>query len=148
MAILYAWKDANSSCMPVGLRERRTDRERELAMNDEQERLKRLRDRQLGDRDPQVKQRQIQRTITRKERKARGKGLTLKEAWEDVPQRMRGLAIGLLVGTILIFFLPSVWDSPWAIWVGVIAAVILVVLGVVIGNSLDLRDDLRDFMKH
>jgi hypothetical protein len=117
-------------------------------MNNEQERLKRLRDRQLTDRDPQVKQKQIQRTITGRERKARSKRLTLGEAWRTLPQTYRNPIIGLLVGTCITFILPAVWDSKWAVWVGVIVTILLVAFGAILGHSLDLRDDLKDFMKH
>ena len=117
-------------------------------MNAEQERLKRLRERQLTDRDPQVKQKQIQRTITHRERKARSQRITLGETWQTIPQVYRCPLIGFLIGMCITFFLPFVWDSSWAVWVGLIATVLLIIYGVILGHSLDLRDDLRDFMKH
>jgi hypothetical protein len=117
-------------------------------MNNEQERLKRLRDRQLTDRDPLVKQKKIQRTITQRERKAQGKRETLGEAWRVVPHVYRSPLTGLLIGVCITILLPYVWDSRWAVWIGVIATVVMIILGLVIGQSLDLRDDLRDFNKH
>ena len=117
-------------------------------MSNEQERLKRLRDRQLTDRDPQVKQKQVQRTITQRERKARSKRDTLGEAWRTVPHIYRSPLIGFLIGMCITFFVPFVWDSPWAVWVGVIATVFLVIFGLITGHAFDLRDDLKDFMKH
>jgi hypothetical protein len=117
-------------------------------MNNEQERLRRLRDRQLAARDPQVKQRQIQRNVTRKERQARGRHESLRELWETLPQTVRCPLIGFVVGVAVIFILPYVWDSKFAIWAGVIATVLFAVFGAILGHSLDLRDDLRDFMKH
>jgi uncharacterized membrane protein YraQ (UPF0718 family) len=117
-------------------------------MNNEQERLKRLRERQLTDRDPQVKQRKVQRTITQRERRARSQRFTLGEAWRTLPQVYRCPMIGFVVGVCITLFLPSVWVSAWAVWVGVIAILLLVIFGIILGHSLDLRDDLRDFMKH
>jgi hypothetical protein len=117
-------------------------------MNQEQERLKRLRDRQLSARDPQTKQRQIQRTVTHKERRARGQRQTLGQAWETLPQTMRCPLIGFVVGVVITFILPYLWASKFAIWAGVIATVLFAIFGAILGHSLDLRDDLRDFMKH
>ena len=117
-------------------------------MSNELERLKRLRDRQLNDRDPQVKQKQIQRVITKRERRAQSKRVTLGEAWREVPHVYRSPLIGLVIGTIITFVLPEIWHSPWAVWVGLIAIVLLALLGIPIGQALDLRDDLRDFNKH
>ena len=52
--------------------------------NQEQERFKRLHDRQLSDRDPLVKQRNFQRNSAQKERKAR-KPYSLAKMWSDIP---------------------------------------------------------------
>ncbi len=117
-------------------------------MNDEQERLRRLRDRQLADRDPHVKQKKIQRTISQRERKERSKSYTLGEAWRTIPNLYRSPLICFLIGTCLTFLLPVVWKSSWAVWVGVIATVITVIIGFIVGQALDLRDDLKDFSKH
>jgi hypothetical protein len=117
-------------------------------MSDEQERLKRLRDRQLGDRDPQVKQKKIQRTITHRQRQALKKRETIGEIWQMVPHKIRSPLIGFVVGVLIVLFLPSVWHSPWAVWVGVFVTLLLVVFGAIVGDALDVRDDLRDFNKH
>jgi len=117
-------------------------------MNDEQERLRRLRDRQLADRDPQVKQKQIQRVITQRERKEHSKGYTLGEAWRTVPHLYRSPLICFIIGTVVTFLLPVVWKSSWAFWVGVIATVFMVIIGFIVGEALDLRDNLKDFSKH
>ncbi len=117
-------------------------------MNDEQERLKRLRDRQLADRDPHVKQKQIQRNIMQRESKERSKRYTLGDAWRTIPHVYRNPLIGFLIGTGITFLLPVVWDSPWAVGVGVIATVIFAVAGAIIGQAMDIRDNLRDFSKH
>ena len=117
-------------------------------MSDEQERLKRLRERQLTDRDPLVKQKQFQRTTTQKERKARSKKLTIGEMWRTIPYLYRMPIVGFLIGAGLAIFLPYVWNSAWAFWVGVIAAVILVIFGLMVGQAMDLRESLKDSIKH
>ncbi len=117
-------------------------------MSDELERLKRLRNRQLADRDPKVKQKSIQSTYVRKENKARGQRYTLKEAWNTIPNIYHSPFICFLIGFMVVIFLPRFWDSVWAFWVGVGATVFLVILGAVIGQAQDVRDNLRDFSKH
>ena len=117
-------------------------------MSDELERLKRLRDRQLADRDPQVKQKQFQRTIRQRERKARIQRYTLGEAWRTIPLIYRSPLIGFLIGVCITFFLPFVWNSSWAFWVGVIATVLLVIIGLTIGQTMGIRENLKDFIKH
>lgn len=117
-------------------------------MSDEQERLKRLRDRQLVDRDPKIKQNQVQSTITQRERKARSKRYTLGEAWRTIPHIYRSPLIGFLIGVCITLLLPFVWNSSWAFWVGLIATVLLIIIGLVVGQALDVREDLKDFSKH
>jgi hypothetical protein len=117
-------------------------------MNNEQERLKRLRDRQLADRDPLVKQKKFQSTSAQKARRASGKKLSLLEEWRMIPNIIRSPLIGLLVGLVIIIVLPMVWVSQWAFWTGVGATVFLILIGLVTGNALDIRDRLKDSLKH
>ena len=117
-------------------------------MNDEQERLKRLRDRQLTDRDPLVKQKKFQSTSAQKAKRASGKKLSLAEEWRTIPNVIRSPLIGLLVGIIIVIILPMVWASQWAFWVGIGVTVLLIVIGAMTGNALDIRDRLRDSIKH
>jgi hypothetical protein len=85
-------------------------------MSDELERLKRLRSRQLSDRDPGVKAKKSQTVYTRQVRKKAGERYTLGEAWRTIPNVYRASFICLFVGLCLILFLPQVWHSPWAFW--------------------------------
>jgi hypothetical protein len=117
-------------------------------MSNEQERLKRLRERQLTDRDPLVKQRQFQRTTAQKERKARGKRYTLGEAWRTIPNIYRSPFIGLLLGAAVIFILPILWKSEWAFWAGLGATVFFVFMGLLVGRAQDIRENLKDAIKH
>ena len=112
----------------------------------ESERLKRLRQKQLTDRDPLVKQRQFQRSSVVKERRMR-KPFSLKKAWSDLPHIIRTPFYGLILGVLVIVILPNFWKSPAAILTGVGATVLFILFGVVFGNSLDLRDNIRDHIK-
>jgi len=117
-------------------------------MSNEQERLKRLRERQLTDRDPLVKQRDFQRTTAQKERKASKKRYTLGEAWRTIPNIYRSPFIGLVIGLVVMLVLPYLWDSKWAFWVGLGATVFAVMIGLLAGRAQDIRDELRDAIKH
>ncbi len=117
-------------------------------MSDEVERLKRLRERQLADRNPVEKKKQFQSTYLRKESQVRSQRYTLGDAWRTIPHVFRSPLIGLLIGLCIIIILPLLWKSTWAFWAGVIATVFLLILGAVIGQALDVRDNLRDYSKH
>jgi hypothetical protein len=117
-------------------------------VSDELERLKRLRNRQLADRNPMVQQEHFQGTYLRKESKARSKRYTLREAWQTIPHVYRSPLIGSVLGICIIVFLPLIWNSVWAFWTGVFATVFLIILGVLVGQALDVRDNLRDYSKH
>jgi hypothetical protein len=112
----------------------------------EQERLKRLRDRQLKDRDPLVKQRQFHRESSLKEERAR-KPFSLSQAWADFPHVVKVPFYGLLLGVLVIVLLPYVWDSEWTLLAGAGATIVFIIFGVITGNALDLRDDIKDNLK-
>lgn len=117
-------------------------------MSDELERLKRLRERQLADRDPLEKRKQFHGTYSHKERKARSERYTLSEAWRTLPHVVRDPLISLVFGVCLTIVLPLLWESKWAFWTGAAATVILIIVGLVIGQAQDVHDDLKDFSKH
>jgi len=112
----------------------------------EAERLKRLRERQLTDRDPLVKQQQFQRSSVVKEKRMR-KPFSLKEAWGDIPHIIKSPFYGLLIGVFVIAILPKIWISPYATLAGTGATILFMIFGVILGNSLDLRDNLRNQIK-
>lgn len=112
----------------------------------ESERLKRLRQKQLTDRDPLVKQRQFQRSSVVKEKRMK-KPFSLKKAWSDIPHSIRSPFIGLIIGVLVIVILPNIWKSPYAILAGAGATLLFIIFGFIMGNSLDLRDDIKDHLK-
>ena len=114
--------------------------------DNEQERLKRLRERQLADRDPLVKQRKHQQMYTAKARRMR-KSFKLSEAWADIPHIIRMPIYGLILGLAITFILPILWVSPYAFWAGLLAAVLLIVFGLIVGNALDIRDRIKENLK-
>jgi hypothetical protein len=115
--------------------------------NDEQERLKRLRDGQLKARDPLVKQKQFQHSSSVKEKRMR-KPFSFKKALaEDIPHVVKVPFYGLLLGVLVLVILPNLWDSKWAVLVSGGLTLLFIIFGVVFGNSLDLRDDIRRHIK-
>lgn len=117
-------------------------------MSSEQERLKRLRERQLTERDPLAKQRQFQRVAAQKERKVRGRRYSLREAWQTIPYVYRSPFIGLVIGAAIVFILPMIWKSEWAFWVGLAATFFFILIGLFMGRALDIREELKDATKH
>lgn len=110
------------------------------------ERLKRLRQKQLADRDPLVKQRQFQHSSVVKEKRMR-KPFSLKKAWSDIPHSIKGPFYGLIIGVLVIVILPNFWISPFAFLAGGVATLLFIIFGFIMGNSLDLRDDIKDHIK-
>jgi hypothetical protein len=112
----------------------------------ESERLKRLRQKQLADRDPLVKQRQFQHNSAIKEKRMQ-KPFSLKKAWSDIPHSIKIPFYGLIFGVLVIVILPNIWESPYVILAGAGATLLLIIFGFILGNSLDLRDDIKKHMK-
>lgn len=114
--------------------------------NQEQERLRRLREQQLQSRDPLTKQRKFQRNISVKEKRMR-KPFSLVKAWADIPHTIKAAFYGLILGGGVIFILPASWDSPYAIYAAAGAALLFIIFGLIVGNSLDLRDDIKKHLQ-
>jgi hypothetical protein len=108
----------------------------------EQEKLMRLRDRQVSARDPHVKTRKFNQQAAERERK-RDKSVSLAELWNVIPQVGKGGFFGLLLGLVLLKLVTKYWISPYAMPVMLIVTIVCALLGVVIGNALDLRDNIK-----
>ena len=113
---------------------------------DEQEKLKRLRDKQLTARDPLVKQRHFQHGSSVKEKRMR-KPFSFKKAWTDIPHVIKIPFYGLLLGVAALFILPSLWLSKWAVVAAGGLTLVLIIFGVIVGNAMDLRDSIKDHIK-
>ncbi len=108
----------------------------------EQERLMRLRDKQISARDPLVKKRKFNQMAADRERK-RDKSMSLVEFWIAIPQAIRSGFIGLLVGLVLLSIVTSIWVSPLAMPIMIAVTVVSTLLGAVIGNAIELRDNIN-----
>ena len=115
--------------------------------NREQERLKKLRDRQLQARDPQKKERKSQQTASSKYRKVKQKESFIKDSARTVSQTWRGLIIGGVLGFLIFILLPIFVDADWANSVGIAAIPVLMILGLLFGASFEWRDQINRDLK-
>jgi hypothetical protein len=115
--------------------------------NDQElERLRRLRERQLTDRDPLVKQRQFQRASAQREKRIK-QPYSLGKMWKDIPHAWKGFFYGLLLGTAVLLIVPMFWASPWAIPCSAAAIVVFAIFGVMLGRAVDTRENIKDLMR-
>jgi hypothetical protein len=114
--------------------------------NDERERLKQLRDRQLQARDPRSVDRKVHRTVARR-RGRRQQRVTLTEMYTDVPAQWKGLFLGVLAGIAVSIVLPLLFEGLWPELVGLASLLVLAILGFLIGQAFQMRDELRDLTR-
>ena len=114
--------------------------------NQEQERLRRIREQQLQARDPLAKQKKFQQHTSKKVKRMQ-KSFSLAGAWKDIPHVIKSPFYGLVAGVLLLVILPRVWENPNATLVAGVATAIFVVFGLTLGNALDIRDEMRDNVK-
>lgn len=114
--------------------------------NEEQQRLMRLREKQVSARDPHIKTRKFNQYVAERERK-RDKRFSLAEAWGVIPHVWKGGFYGLILGLLLLGLVIKAWISPLALPLMLMVTLIFVVVGVIIGNALDLRDEIKKQIK-
>ena len=112
----------------------------------EQERLRRLRDRQLAARDPHIKERKLQHGIAQRRRKA-VQPFSIQRIWSEIPFIWRGSFYGMLVGALALAIVPLFVDSPLAVPCSAASIPILAIFGFFIGRAFDTREELKDLMR-
>jgi len=112
----------------------------------DQERLQRLRDRQLASRDPQKHQRRMHGQIARRQRRS-VESFSLGRIWSEIPHLWKGAFYGLTFGVLIVVLVPLVWASPWALPCSAVVAVMSTILGLLIGRAQDTRDSLKDLVR-
>lgn len=111
--------------------------------NDEIERIRRIRDRQLRLRDPTIKGRKVQRATAARYKPQK---LTLAGAIREIPGKWLGTVLGGLVGILLgvLFDLLVAADDWWMRYVGYVIAFAGFAVGRMLGAILDWREDDHD----
>jgi hypothetical protein len=117
-----------------------------MSTSQDQERMRRLRDRQLSSRDPQKKQRQMHGRIARKQRRS-VESFSLGRMWSEIPHIWKGAFYGLTLGVLALVLVPMVWVSPWAVPCSAGVGLMLSTLGLFIGRAQDTRDSLKDLVR-
>ena len=113
--------------------------------NDESERLKRIRDRQVGLRDPQAKQQRLQGGIASRRQKS-VKKYSSRQVVREIPFKARGAVIGAFIGVLILAFAPLIVDSPWTDVIGILSIVMLAIFGFLMGRAMDARDSLKELI--
>ncbi len=114
--------------------------------NAEQERLKRLRDRQLADRDPQVEQKRFHKQAARRGHDS-FKPLSFKDMWTDIPHIWKNFFYSLIIGSIALFVVPNLWHSSYALLCVGGGTLVLLILGLAVGRAFDSRDEIKRLTK-
>lgn len=112
----------------------------------EAERLKRLREKQLRDRDPLEHERKFQRNSSIKEKRMQ-KPISLKEDWRRLSYVIKIPLFALILGVIGTIILARLWDWQYATYLGAGVTIGSILFGAVLGNAIDLREDIKKHLK-
>jgi F0F1-type ATP synthase assembly protein I len=115
-----------------------------MSQNDEQERIRKIRDRQLDLRDHSVEQKRVQHEIAKKRRRNVEK-FRLSAIFGDIPRMITGTLIGMVIGILIFLILPYLFDGSWVDIVGIAVTVIGAFFGFFFGRAIDARNALSDF---
>ena len=114
-----------------------------MSNQDEIERLKRLRERQLRLRDPKAKDNAVQHKISQRYKPQK---LTAASVIQDIPGKWLGMIFGALLGTILAVAINVLIDfeASWMEYVIYILIFFCAVIGRGLGAAMDWRDEDHD----
>jgi hypothetical protein len=115
-----------------------------MSQNDEIERIRKIRDRQLNLRDHSVEQKRVHREITKKRRRNVEK-FSFGAIFGDIPKMITGTLIGIVIGILVFLILPYIFDEgDWIDIAGIAVTVIGAIFGFFFGRAIDARDALSD----
>jgi polyferredoxin len=110
--------------------------------DDERERLRRLRDRQLQARNPQRGNARVMSHVA-KRRGRRQKKVTPADMVRELPYKWRGLSLGVIISMFIWLLLTVLAEGAWVDLVGLASIVVLAFLGFALGQAFDVRDELK-----
>ena len=106
--------------------------------NDELERIKRIRERQLQDRDPKARDKAFHRQLSARRR---GKKLTFQNILKDFQAKWTWMAGGAIIGIILAILFTQIIQTNWAQYVAYFIVFFCIVLGRLFGAVRDWGDE-------
>ncbi len=112
----------------------------------ESDRLKKLREKQLRERDPLTSERKFQRNMSVKEKRMQ-KPISLGDDWRNIPYVVKYPLFSFIFGIIGTIILVRLWDWQYAVYVGAGVTIGLAIFGAVLGNAIDLREDIKKHLK-
>jgi hypothetical protein len=113
--------------------------------NNEVERLKALRDRQLEARDPLANQRKVQRQVSMKYKQHVKKRNIIRDIWDPVSYKWKGLVFGSGFGMLIFFIVNPLFSDKITVLIAALFIPVLMFIGIIFGASFDWRDNLIDF---
>ncbi len=114
---------------------------------DDAERFRRIRDKQVAARDPMIKVRKLDHSVSAKQRRMR-ESFSMGRMWSEIPKTWRYMLLGLVVGILVLVVLPLFVPEPWGVFGGIGAICFLIILGMSVGRYEDSKDEIKDLMKH
>ena len=87
---------------------------------DDAERFRRIRDKQIAARDPMVKVRKLDHTVSQKHRRAR-QSFSVLRMWLDIPKMWRGTMLGGVVGVVILAVVLAARHTPARQWLALAA---------------------------
>jgi hypothetical protein len=115
-----------------------------MGQNNDVERFRKIRDRQLNLRDHTVEQKRVQHEIAKKRRRSVER-FSLGGMFKGIPKMVTGTLIGMLVGILIFLILPYLSDAEWIDIAGVVLTIFLTIFGFFYGRAMDAKDALSDF---
>ena len=115
-----------------------------MSNNDDLDRIRKIRDRQLHLRDHSVEQKRVQREIASKRRRSVEK-FSFGTIFRDIPKMITGTLIGMILGILVFLILPYLTDAAWVDIAGVVLTIFGAIFGFFYGRAMDAKDALSDF---
>lgn len=114
----------------------------------ERERLQRLRESQIADRDPYKIKRTVEKKVARRRsRLYRRQPTSLPGMLSELPHVVHGIILGFFLGVLVFALLPLFIQNSYTEVIAWAALIIVPLFGALFGASLDWRDEMRDLLK-
>jgi len=106
--------------------------------NEELERVKRIRDQQISQRDPRARDKAFYGQISQRRR---GRKLTFQSVIKDFQAKWLWMLLGGLIGAVVAVLFTWMIQAKWAEYIGYVIVFAGIVIGRVFGTVMDWRDD-------